>query len=185
MEGIIFSVIIGFVIGTLFFYYDSKSGKKLYRKWHNISSKNKLDPNLNVGFVNGQLFGQKLTVAITISVVLFVLAFLSGALTIFQMLFYSLGFFLGTMIAFYLAPKFLAVFSKKASDTIDYIESIEKGDKKLTEELNKVLPKKEAIVQEEPKAEETPKENEIEQPNSEEPKKEDNWRDGVNKFLDK
>lgn len=181
MEGIIFSAIIGLVVGTLFFYYDSKSGRKLYRKWHDISSKNKLDPNLNVGFVNGQLFGQKLTVAITISVILFVLAFLSGALHLFQTLFYSIGFFVGMMIAFYIAPKFLAVFSKKASETIDYIESIEKGDKNITDAINKVIPKKkeeEKIEASKPEETEPPKEKE-------EPKKDDNWRDGINKFLDK
>jgi hypothetical protein len=182
-EYTLFTAILGLVLGTLFFYYDSKSGRKLYKKWHDISSKDKLDENLNVGFVNGQLFGQKLSVAISFTAIFYVIGFFILGMNLIHGLFYSLGLFLGLMLAFYIAPKFLAIFSKKAGKTIEYIESIEKGDKKLTDELNKIIPKKEPIAAENLKTDVSPKEKE--QPTSKEPKKDDNWRDGVNKFLDK
>jgi hypothetical protein len=183
-EYTLFTAILGLVLGTLFFYYDSKSGRKLYKRWHDISSKDKLDENLNVGFVNGQLFGQKLSVAISFTAIFYVIGFFILGMNLIHGLFYSLGLFLGLMLAFYIAPKFLAIFSKKAGKTIEYIESIEKGDKKLTDELNKILPKKEAIVTEPSETKETPKEKEIETP-KETPKKDDDWRKGIKGFLDK
>ncbi len=178
MENIIFAAIIGFVIGTLFYYFDKKSGKNLYKKWHDISNKEKLNPELNLGFVNGRLFGQKLSVSIAIAVICYVLGFIVFGMSPFHGLFYATGMFVGILLSFYTAGKLLDVFSKRANKTIDYIESIEKGEKNIKDEFKKVIPKKEE--QKTPKTEEQPKEEP-----KQEKKKDDDWRSGVKGFLDK
>ncbi len=181
MEYIIFSAIVGFVIGTLFYYYDRKSGKNLYRKWHNLSNKEKLHETATIGFVDGRLFGQKLKIAIAIAAVFYILTFIMAGIPI-KGLLYAGGVFVGTLVSFYISGTLLSLFSKRASKTIDYIESIEKGEKNIKDELKNILPKKEekTPVKNEPetseeKADESPKEE----------KKKDDWRDGINKFLDK
>lgn len=183
MEYIIFSAIVGFIIGTLFYYYDRKSGKNLYRKWHNLSNKEKLHETATIGFVDGRLFGQKLKIAIAIAVVFYLLTFLMAGIPL-KGLLYAGAVFIGALSSFYISGTLLSLFSKRASQTIDYIESIEKGEKNIKDELKSILPKKEeekisfkkeTEVSDKKEQEEAPKED----------KKKDDWRDGINKFLDK
>lgn len=188
MENIFFSILVGFALGTLFYYYDRKSGKNLYRKWYNLSNKEKLDEKETIGFVDGRLFGQKLKISIVIAIIFYVLCFIMAGIA-FKGLFYAGGVLIGSLASFYISGKLLSLFSKKASKTIEYIESIEKGEKNLKEELKGILPKKdEKGVKEEPAKTESTNVDSQESKISEEPKKEenkDNWRDGINKFLDK
>lgn len=180
MSEIIFAAIIGFVLGTLFFYYDKKSGKKLYKKWYDISNKNDLDPNVNIGFVDGRYFRQKLTVAIGLTVVCFVLSFLVFGISPFYALMYNIGTFVGILASFYISGGLINIFSKRANKTIDFIESIEKGEKNLKEEIKKVVP----LAKEEPTPEPAPEVKET--PEKEDDKKDDDdWRSGVKDFLNK
>lgn len=189
MDGIIFSIIIGFIIGTLFYYFDIKSGKKLYKRWYDVSNKDNLDASLGLGFVHGRLFGQKLKVAIILSVVGYALGFLVFGMSPFIGLFYGGGLAIGLLLSFYTSNKLLGVFSKRANKTIEYIESIEKGEKKVSEEINKIVKGKkkeeEEVIQE--KEEVKPEEVQKQEPPKDDKKddKDDDWRSGVKKFLDK
>lgn len=180
MDGIIFSIIIGFILGTAFYYYDMKKGKKLYKRWYDLSNKDNLDPKLGLGFVHGRLFGQKLKVSIIFSVIAYGIGFLVFGVNPFWGLFYAGALFLGFLVAFYLARKLLSIFSVKANKTIEYIESIEKGEKNVSEELNKLVKGKDKETE---SIQKNKKVQEKEENKDED--KDDDWRSGVKKFLDK
>lgn len=186
---IFYTGIIGLVFGILFSFYDKKSGSKLYKKWYNISNKDDIDPNLDIGFVTNQLFGQKFTVAIVFTVLAYILHyFLIGEA--FYGLFRMIGFFVGIMIAFYTANLLLSVFTKKSNKVIDYIEKVEKEGIDLKAEAKKGFEKAKDKVMETVTGKEEVVEKVIEKeiPKEEvkpDPKKDDNWRDGVKKFMDK
>ena len=191
MENTFFAVILGFLIGSLFYYYDRKSGKKLYKKWYDISNKNELDDKINVGFVDGRLFGQKLTVAATITVICYLLSIIIGGISPFKGLFYAGGLFVGILASFYIAGMLFNVFSKKANKTIEFIESIEKGEKNIKDVIPSAKEIKEKII---PSGNEssvkkpendTIKEEESSKEKEDKKEKKDDWRDGVQKFLDK
>ena len=183
---ITFAAIIGLVIGLLFSFYDKKSGIKLYRKWYNISNKNKIDPNLEIGFVTNQLFGQKLTVSLIITAICYVIGVLAFDVPPFSGLFYMIGVFIGLMVAFYTSSLLLSLFSKKTSKVIDYIEQVEKGGIDLKAEAKKGMNTVKEKVKETVSPKEEPKLKEKEIPKEEpEVKKDDNWREGVKKFMDK
>ncbi len=189
MENIIFTGIIGLVIGLFVSFYDKKSGSKLYKKWYNVSNKNNIDPNLEIGFITNQLFGQKLTVALIFTAITYVIHFFILGEP-FLALFRMIGFFVGIMIAFYTAGLILSMFSKKVSKTIEYIENVEKGGIDLKEEAKKGFDKVKDKVKETVSGKEEEKPNEKEIPKEEskpedEPNKEDDWRDGVKRFMDK
>lgn len=177
----IFAGIIGFVIGTLFYYYDKKSGKKLYKKWYDISNKNDLDPTVNIGFVDGRYFRQKLTVAIGLTAVCFVLSFFLCGVEPFKALMYNIGTFVGILLSFYVSGGLINVLSKRGNKTIDFIESIEKGEKNLKEEIKKVIP---VGKEEEPVKQEQPTEVKEEKEEKKDDK-DDDWRSGVKDFLNK
>ena len=144
-----FAGIIGLVLGIAFSYYDKKSGSKLYKKWYNISNKNNIDPNLEIGFVSNQLFGQKLSVALILTAFAYVISFVVFGVNAIHALFYMIPFIIGLMIAFYTSSLILGIFSKKANKVIDYIEEVEKGGidlKEITENFEfKNLPNHHAI----------------------------------------
>lgn len=185
----IFAGIFGLAIGLLFSYYDKKSGSKLYKKWYNISNKNNIDPKLEIGFVTNQLFGQKLTVALILTAISYVLGIFVFGMHPFQGLFYMIGLFIGLMIAFYTAGILLSLFSKKVSKTIEYIEKVEQGGIDLKEEAKKGMEKvKDKVMETVNPTEEVKQKNvekELPKEKPETPEKEDNWRDGVKKFMDK
>ena len=190
MENIIFTGIIGLILGIFIAFYDKKSGSKLYKKWYNVSNKNKIDENLEIGFITNQMFSQKLTVALIFTAIAYVVHFFILGEP-FLALFRMIGFFIGIMIAFYVGTLLLSLFSKKTNKVIDYIEKVEKGSIDLKEEAKKGYEKAKDKVMETV----TGKEEEIEKVIEKEipkegvplpdPKKGDNWRDGVKKFMDK
>jgi hypothetical protein len=185
-----FAAIMGIVLGLLFTFYDKKSGINLYKKWYNISNKNKIDPDLEIGFVTNQLFGQKLTVSIILTGIAYLISFLVFGINPIQSLFYMVAFFLGLMVAFYTSGLLLSLFSKKTNKVIDYIEKVEKGGIDLKAEAKKGFDKAKEKVMETVTPKEEPKEKEIEKEIPEEKpkpetKKDDNWRDGVKNFMDK
>ena len=183
-----FAAIMGIALGLLFTFYDKKSGINLYKKWYNLSNKNNIDPDLEIGFVTNQLFGQKLTVSIILTGITYLISFLVFGINPIQSLFYMIAFFLGLMIAFYTSSLLLSLFSKKTNKVIDYIEKVEKEGIDLKAEAKKGFDKAKEKVMETvtPKEEEEEEVKEIpkEEPKPEE-KKDDNWRDGVKKFMDK
>ena len=85
-----FAATIGLVLGLFFTYYDKKSGTNLYKKWYNISNKNKIDPDLEIGFVTNQLFGQKLTVALILTGICYLISFLVFGVNPVKSLFYMI-----------------------------------------------------------------------------------------------
>ena len=187
MENIVFAGIIGLVVGLFVSYYDKRSGSKLYKKWYNVSNKNKIDPKLEIGFVTNQLFGQKLTVGLIFTAIAYVVHFFILGEP-FLGLFRMIGFFVGIMVAFYTAGIILSMFSNKVSKTIEYIEKVEKEGIDLKEEAKKGFDKAKEKVKETISPEEKPtaKEEVKEEPISDsETKEDDNWRDGVKKFMDK
>lgn len=190
-----FTAIIGLVIGIFISFYDKKSGKKLYHKWYNISNKNKLDPNTEIGFVTNQLFGQKLTVALIITGISYVIGFMVFGINPISGIFYMIAYFLGLMVAFYTSSLLLSLFSKKVSKTIEYIENVEKGNIDLKAEAKKgyekVKDKLEDVVE---SVKETVTGKDTEELKQEIPKKEEkespkeenkDWKKGINDFLDK
>lgn len=185
MENLIFTGIIGLVVGLFISFYDKKSGSKLYKKWYNVSNKNKIDDKLEIGFITNQLFSQKLTVALILTALAYVVHFFILGEP-FLALFRMIGFFIGIMIAFYTGSLLLSLFSKKTNKVIDYIEQVEKGSIDLKEEAKKGFEKAKDKVMETVTGKEEVVEKEIskEEPKPES-KKDDNWRDGVKDFMKK
>ena len=189
MENILFTGIIGLALGIFIAYYDKKSGSKLYKKWYNVSNKNKIDPNLEIGFITNQLFGQKLTIALVLTALAYIVHFFIIGEP-FLALFRMIGFFVGIMIAFYASGILFSLFSKKVSSTIDYIEKVEKGNLDIREDAKEKYEKvkekvKESITKRQDVVAEGNSEPATEPTKKAEPKENSNWRDGVKNFMDK
>jgi len=175
----ILSLIIGFVFGLLFFFYDLRGGKKLYRKWHDLSNKDPLEDASEKGFVYQQPFSKKLIPAVVIFIVFSLLLFYTGNLNPIEILISGSLLLAATMLAFYLGPLLLNILPsklKQANKVIEKIDELEASVKSEFSEDKKIRVKekseKEAV-------------NKTEEKTISKEKSNKDWRDGIQDFLDK
>ncbi|PCJ66024.1 MAG: hypothetical protein COA58_08085 [Bacteroidetes bacterium] len=172
------SLIVGFVFGLLFFFFDLNGGKKWYRRWHNLSNKNPLNEDSNQGFVHQQPFSKKLVPAVFIFVLFSFILWYTGNLNPIEILISGGILLFALMLAFHLGPLLLNILPakmKQVNKAIEKIDELEANIKSEKIEVQEVTPEK--IEVEKPKETPKPKAKEAE------PKKD--WRDGVQDFLDK
>lgn len=169
---LIFSV----VAGAFLYYLDMKKGRSSYTKWYNLSHKEPAPEDMNKGFVFKQPLKHKIVVTIVCTTTFLLLALVFGS-SLIENLIWSMIVFVGLFVGFLFSP----VLFKNFEGRLDEVKSlINKADslEGIKEEKELV---KEEVVDNQPKEE--PKEKEIEI-NPEEEKKDDDWRDGVNEYLD-
>lgn len=171
------SLLIGFVFGLLFFFYDLRGGKKLYRKWHDLSNKNPLNQDSEKGFVHQQPFSKKLVPAVIIFALFSILLYYTGNLNPIEIVISGSILLAAVMVAFYLGPLLLSILPSKLKQAGKAIDKIDELEANLKAEY---LEEKEVIVEET-----TEHKPEIKEEKKTEPKSEKDWRDGIQDFLDK
>lgn len=165
------SLIIGLVLGVAFVIWDHKKGQKWYKRWFDLTHKDRLEEGGDLTFIRNQPFSKRLVPAILITGVFMyvtwwlgnlnpLITMLHGVIALAAVL---VGFYVGPLIAHKL-PKGLA----KANETLKKIDALE-ADLSAKEVPTKTV---------EPEKKIAPK-------GKKEDKKDDDWRKGVQDFLDK
>jgi len=163
------SLIVGLVLGTLFYFWDNKKGYTWYKRWYDLSHKEPLEVTGVYSFVNNQPFSKRLIPAVIIAVVFSYLTWLLGEVNPLYTMLSGVLALIGILIGFYLGPlimKKLPKGVKEAKKTLDKIDSLEQD---LKEKSSK------------PVIEPTPEPEKKDPPK----KDDDDWRKGVKDFLDK
>ena len=164
------SLIIGLVLGIAFVLWDHKKGSSWYKRWFDLTHKERLPDGSDVTFIRNQPFSKRLIPAVLITGLFMyitwwlgnlnpLITMLHGAIALVAVL---VGFYVGPFIANKL-PKGLA----KANQTLKKIDALE------ADLGTKEVPKKTI----EPEKKEAPKPKD-------EGKKDDDWRSGIKDFLD-
>ena len=169
------ALFIGLVAGLLFYFFDFKRGLNAYRKWYDLTNKDELPDDVEMGFAYKQPFSGKLYTAIALSLFITLLVILAGSQNLFVELLYGVFILAGVMGAFYLAPLIFRHGGKhmnKLKKAVDKIDQFEADLKSKEKEKVKI-----EVKEEKEQKEEEPKE-------IKEEKKDDDWRKGVKKFLD-
>ncbi len=194
-------IIVFFILGILVYYLDLQHGTDVYRKWYNLTHKEKLPAETIRGFVAGRKFGPRIVVVLFFVSIEVGLMILYGKLHPLEYIGLGVAEVFGMLLGFLFAPWFLKIFPGRVKNAIQYMDKIESGEvdvkkdvikgvakagkeiKEITDELKEAPPSesqkqeiKQEIKAEPPKPE--PKEE------SKEPPKED-WREGVKKYLKK
>lgn len=197
-----FHALIFFILGIVVYYLDSKFGVKWYRSWYNLTHKDPMPNDVSVGFVFNRGFQPKVALAIVLVGIELLLSFLYGSAASLNNLLYGIGEFIGIILGFMLAPRMIKGVPGKVKGAMDYMEKVDKGEvnikkdlvkgafkagseikdvlseKDKPEPMPKVTPAPEAPVQ-------TAEEKAPEPEKKDEGKKDDDWRSGVKKFMDK
>ncbi len=205
-----FHALVFFILGILLFYIDTKRGIIWYRGWHNLTHKDPMPDGVIKGFIVNNDFRSKLTIGLILVLAEIAVSFFWGMASPLEDLFYGIGELVGVIAGFYLAPKMIKTVPGGIKDTIEYIQKVESGEadvkkdfikgavKAGTEVKNiitaedseeiKTSPPSQAPEPEPAKPKET-EETKAEEPNQVQPKndddKDDDWRKGVKKFMDK
>ncbi|MFT5723994.1 MAG: hypothetical protein ACI9JN_001111 [Bacteroidia bacterium] len=165
------ALIIGLVLGISFVIWDHKKGQKWYKRWFDLTHKDRLEAGKDVTFIRNQPFSKRLVPAIFITAIFMyvtwwlgnlnpLITMLHGAIALVAVV---AGFYIGPYIANKL-PKGLA----KANETLKKIDELEADLSAKDVPTKTIEPERAKKV--EPK---TPD------------KKDDDWRSGVKDFLDK
>jgi len=160
-------LLIGFVLGLGFAWFDLKKGNFWYRAWFKLTHKEGLDSESDLTFLKGQPFSARLIPAILISIIVVAVFKVTGNLNFFLNLWYSGLILVGLLAAFYLFPFFMQRIRPQLQNvqkTIKKIDEIEASARKVDK----------------PKAE--PEKIDPKKPDDDEDK---DWRKGVKDFLDK
>jgi len=190
-------IIVFFLLGILVYYLDLEYGTDIYRKWYNISHKDKLPDNVIRGFVVKRKFFPRLMVVLFFVALETGLMILYGKLHPLEYLGLGVAEIFGMMLGFLLAPWFLKIFPGRVRNAIEYIDKIESGEVDVKKDIVKGVTKAGVEIKniadelkEAPKMEPQQSKPEPEPPKAppkEEPKEpsKDDWRDGVKKYLNK
>ena len=166
------ALILGFVGGIIYYFFDHKRMKGWHRKWYALTHKDPLPEGIEIGFVYGQPFSGKLYSAIFLSALVTIIIIVTGTSNLFIQLLYGAFILIGMMLAFYITP---LVMKHGVPRVKQMKENIEKIDKMEAEMKGEPEP--------EPKREEKPAE---EPPPGDEKKDGDDkdWRKGIKDYLD-
>lgn len=199
-----FHALIFFILGIVIFYADTKVGIKWYRGWYNLTHKDPMAEDINMGFIYNRSFQNKAILAIVLVGIEVVVSFFLGSASSLNDLLYGIGELLGIILGFMLAPRMIKGGAGKMKGAMDYMEKVDKGEVNLKKDLVKGAIKAGSEIKEvlsetdfkKPEQQEAPKQEPAQQKEEKAPepekkeeenkgKKDDDWRKGVKKFLDK
>ena len=165
------SLIIGLVLGVSFVLWDHKKGLKWHKRLFDLTHKERLPEGIDLTFIRNQPFSKRLVPAVLITGIFMYVAWWLGNLNPLITLLHGVIALVAVLIGFYVGPfiaKKLPQGLAKANETLKKIDELE-ADLGAKEAPKKVIdPEKSAKP--EPKKED---------------KKDDNWRKGIQDFLDK
>ncbi len=167
------SLLVGFVIGILFFVWDNKKGYTWYKRWYNLSHKNALESEGQYSFINNQPFSKRLIPAVILTTLFAYGTWLLGDLNPIQSLLTGMLSLVGVLVGFYVGPM---VMNKLPKGLKEANKALKKLDK-LEEELKSSGSKKSTPEPEKKKDDPKSGDNDDD--------KGDDWRKGVKDFLDK
>lgn len=177
----LFFLIVGAVIGFLFYLTDRKRGSKWFKSWYDLTHKDPLENLPPYGMVFRRDAKTKITWAIALGVAAF-LVLIPIESSLLGALLDGIGTVVGIALAFFVAPLFFKIDQQKVEAVLSKLDETQDQPKP-------VPPKQEAPPA--PKAEPKPEPqkaedvtNESSAKDSEDDKKDDDWRGGVKKFLD-
>ncbi len=170
---------IGLAAGIVYYFFDYKKMTKGYRSWYKLTHKDAMPEGITQGFVYAQPFSGKLYSAIFLAMIITGIIILTGSANILIQLLYGVFIAVGLMLAFYVAPFIFrhapgnVTKLKKKLNEIDKLES-DLGFNRAPEEPKPVKVEKEKAV-----TETKPIEKEPEKPAD----KDEDWRKGINDYL--
>jgi hypothetical protein len=175
------SLLVGLIVGLLFFFWDKKNGIKWYRRWHNLSHKNPLSQGSDLTFITNQPFSKRIVPAILLTAVFGYITWMFGHTNLIYTILTFTLMFVGVVAGFYIGPFLGKTVPEKIKDANQALEKSDKLESEIKDDLkvakDKVLDKApNASTQEE---EETPPKAEGDNNNDKD------WRKGVKDFLDK
>lgn len=178
----LFTLICGAIGGFLLYLFDKSSGPKLFKSWYDLTHKAPLPDVPGHGFVHGRAISAKVSAAVVFAIIGGVVLLLLGMSHPLTSLIGALGLLVGLIIAFVLAPLALKLDTQQVKEVISKLEDLEEKPARPSPPAQKIRPKEEPAEApvKDPKAPEPKEEKETE----EKPKKDDDWRGGVKKFLD-
>lgn len=165
------SLIIGLVLGVGFVIWDHRKGQKWYKRWFDLTHKDRLPAGTDVTFIRNQPFSKRLVPAVLITGTFMYVTWWLGSLNPLMTILHGVIALVAVLVGFYTGPFIANKLPKglaKANETLKKIDELE------ADLSTKEVPKK------------TIEPEKIEKPeNEKEDKKEDDWRKGIQDFLDK
>lgn len=164
------SLIIGLVLGVVFVIWDHKKGQKWYKRWFDLTHKERLPEGTDVTFIRNQPFSKRLVPAVLITGIFMYATWWLGSLNPLVTLLHGVIALAAVLVGFYTGPFIAKKLPKglaKANETLKKIDALE-ADLSAKEVPTKTI---------EPEKKEAPAKKEN--------KKDDDWRKGVQDFLDK
>ncbi|MEK7643026.1 MAG: hypothetical protein AAB372_01055 [Patescibacteria group bacterium] len=135
----LFAFVVGCIVeGIVVYMVDYHYGRTAYRVWYDFTHGEKLGDNINLGFVHGQRFSSRFTVALMIVLAQSALGFWVGAASILRLIF-SIpfeGIFM--IVGFYAGPWFARLWSRK-QPLLDAVDRIESGEIDIRERAGAFL----------------------------------------------
>lgn len=203
---ILLHILAFFVLGVVVYYIDSRVGLKIHRSWYNLTHKYPLPEHIHKGMIIRQPFFQRLIIAaLIVGAEVFISGYLGAASVLVDVLLGVAGL-VGMILGFYFAGSILKIVPGTVGKAVDYLEKVESGETNIKEDviggaaamgtkitdavaekgvekvIGKIMPdkKEKEVKQETPGPEPEPKKEE-------KPEEEDDqdWRDGIDKFLKK
>ncbi|MBO6515202.1 MAG: hypothetical protein JJ975_01450 [Bacteroidia bacterium] len=166
------SLLVGFVIGILFFAWDNKKGYVWYKRWYDLSHKTPLDSDNVYSFINNQPFSKRLVPAIILTVLFAWGSWLLGDLNLIITLVTGMLSLVGVIAGFYVGPMVMNKLPKGLKEANKTLKKIDELEKDLLDD------------QKEPKPQQ-PQAPEQSSSDKTDDKKDTDWRKGVQDFLDK
>lgn len=195
--GFVFSMILGFVLGVLFYITDRKRGPKWYKSWYDLTHKDPLEALPPHGLVFRRHTKAKITWAIVLGIIVFVilLPFDGSPLTA---LIDGIGVLAGLVVAFFVTPLFFKIDQQKVDAVLSKLDETQDQPKTVVpakeappvptavelekEEMEEQAQDKSASDQASDKS--NPDETSEDKPSSTNASEDKDWRGGVKKFLD-
>lgn len=181
---IVFSLILGLIFGSVFYFWDRKKGLNAYRSWYNLTHKEPLPDSEKPtkGFVFRQTLKEKINISILISLVVFLVLQLFTTGPILKDALYLPLILIGALSSFYLMPSLDNNYIKSIGNLID---KIDKKEQNLMDEVKTEKPIQEQVKENPNSVNSTNKkeQSEADEPNNED--KNSDWRKGIDDFLKK
>jgi len=170
----LFSIVIGFILGLVFYAYDRKKGPKLYKFWYDLTHGEKLKELPAHGMVHLRPMRNKITYAMALGVKWGILMFIIGMGHPLTAVLSVIAAFMGSAIAFATAPLVFRIDRSQMEALLKKVDDLEAREHPR--------PKPEPKPQPEPPKQASPPNTDS---SDDDPKKGgDDWRKGVRNFLD-
>ncbi|MFT7588789.1 MAG: hypothetical protein ACI959_001001 [Limisphaerales bacterium] len=130
-------ILLFFIMGVLFYFIDSRLLGSLYRWWYGMTNKEGLPEGVTKGFVSEREVGVRVGWAIFFTGVGAAITLVSGSFfnNSTDVVLTLMALFVGATLGFLAAPYVLKYLPGKVESATDYLDKVESGEKKVTDDL--------------------------------------------------